>query len=246
MTGMESMSRERQLAHAFVELADSLVDEFDVLDLLDRLVTRCVELLDATACGLLLADPEGRLHVMAASSEQARLIELFQLQNDEGPCLEAFRTGQAVINHDLRATMDRWPRFATAARAAGFASVQAVPMRLRDQVIGALNMFHLDPTHSAAIDRDLVQAMADVATIGVLQARVIRRETLLAEQLQAALNSRIILEQAKGVAAERLGIEPAAAFTVLRDHARRHGLLLSEYARAVVDGTAEVPRHVPS
>lgn len=240
------MPREQQLARTFVELADTLVDDFDVIDLLDTLVARCVDLLDAAACGLVLADTDGNLHVMAASSEKAHLVELFQLQNDEGPCLEAYRTGRAVVNADLSTAMDRWPRFAAAARAAGFASVQALPLRLRTQTVGALNMFHTEPAQSSATDVDLAQAFADVATIGLLQARAISRETLLAEQLQGALNSRIIIEQAKGVVAERLGIDPQAAFPLLRDHARAHQLLLSDYARAVVDGTAATPDARPT
>jgi GAF domain-containing protein len=235
------MPREQKLARTFVELADTLTADFDVLDLLDTLVTRCVDLLDAAACGLLLADPEGHLHVMAASTEQIHLVELFQLQNHEGPCLEAFHTGRPVINDDLSTAMDRWPRFAAAARDAGYDSVQAVPLKLRDQVVGALNLFHAQPSHSDPLDRELAQALADVATIALLQSRALNREALLAEQLQGALNSRIILEQAKGVTAERLGVEPAAAFALLRDHARAQGLLLSEYARGVVEGTAAAP-----
>jgi GAF domain-containing protein len=235
------MAREEELAAAFVQLADTLVDDFDVIDLLDALVHRCVQVLDAAAAGLLLADPQGRLHVMAASTEQIHLIELFQLQNDEGPCLEAYRTGQRVANDDLEAAMDRWPRFAAAAREAGYGSVQALPLRLRSTTVGALNLFHTEPAASATTDLMLAQALADVATIGLLQARALNRDTLLAEQLQGALNSRVILEQAKGVVAEQRSVDPAEAFVLLRDHARAHHLRLSDYARAVVDKSAPAP-----
>ena len=239
--GMGSMSREWRLAETFVEVADTLVDDYDIIELMDTLATRCVELFDAAACGLLLADTEGHLQLMAASTEQVRLLELFQLQNHEGPCLEAFQTGQPIVNMDLKTAMDRWPRFAAAARDVGYASVQALPMRLREQTIGALNLFHNQPQESLPEDLAIAQALADVATIGVLQARTVRRETRLAEQLQVALNSRVIIEQAKGVVAERRRVEPSEAFTLLRDHARRHGLPLSDYARAVVDGHVEAP-----
>lgn len=239
--GVAEMSRERLLAETFVEVADTLVDEFDVIELLETLAERCVELFDAAACGLLLADTSGRLRVMAASSEQVRLLELFQLQNDEGPCFEAFRTGQPVVSFNLDAATGRWPRFSAAARDVGFASVQALPMRLRDQVIGALNLFHAEPVESSSDDIAVAQALADVATIGLLQIRTRRREAALAEQLQVALNSRVIIEQAKGVVAERRGVDPADAFELLRSHARGHGLLLSNYARSVVDGTSEAP-----
>ncbi len=235
------MSRERLLAQTFVEMADTLVDEFDVIELLETLAQRCVQLFDAAACGLLLADAGGRLRVMAASSEQVRLLELFQLQNDEGPCLEAYRTGQPVVNSNLDAAMSRWPRFSVAARDVGYSSVQALPMRLRDQVIGAMNLFHAETVESSPDDIAVAQALADVATIGLLQIRTRRREAALAEQLQVALNSRVIIEQAKGVVAERRGVDPAEAFGLLRSHARRHGILLSNYARAVVDGRSEAP-----
>lgn len=242
----ELRPREVRLAETFVELADTLVDDYDVIDLLDLLVTRCVTLLDAAAAGLMLADPGGRLHTVAASDERAHIVELFELQNHEGPCLEAFRTGKAVVNDDLQAAMDRWPRFAAAARAQGFASVQALPLRLRDQTVGALNLFHAHPTSGGSTDLQIAQALADVAAIGLLQARAIHRESLVAEQLAGALNSRIIIEQAKGVTAERQGVETAVAFGLLRDHARVHGIKLSDYARAVVEGTEKAPEATPT
>ncbi|KAA2264968.1 GAF and ANTAR domain-containing protein [Solihabitans fulvus] len=224
------------MAETFVELADTLVDDFDLIDFLHLLAARSVELLKVDAAGLLLVDHQGQLRVIAASTEQARMVELFELQNDEGPCLECYRTGAAVTVPDLSAAAPRWPRFALAAREAGFAAVHALPMRLRDEVIGALNLFHTKP---GALDRsaaDVGQAMADVATIGLLQERSVRRQETLAEQLQGALNSRVLIEQAKGVLAERLRVDMAQAFNALRGYARHHNALLLTIAGTVVSG----------
>jgi GAF domain-containing protein len=227
------------LSEAFVELTDTMVADFDVIDFLHVLTSRSVELLDVSAAGLLLAGPRGELRVVAASTEAARLLELFQLQSDQGPCLDCFRSGQPVAATDL--TVDqRWPRFAAAAGQAGFCAVQALPMRLRDQVIGALNLFR---GTAGAFDADVVrvgQALADVATIGLLNERSMRRRETLSEQLQVALNSRVVIEQAKGKLAERLGIDVSQAFTLLRDQARNRNQRLSDLARAFVDGTQAV------
>ncbi|HSZ40029.1 MAG TPA: GAF and ANTAR domain-containing protein [Trebonia sp.] len=227
------------LSETFVELTDTMVADFDVIDFLHVLTSRSVELLNVSAAGLLLADPRGELRVVAASSEAARLLELFQLQSDEGPCLDCFRSGRPVTATDL-STEERWPRFADAAGQAGFAAVQALPMRLREQVIGALNLFRAAPGEFDAISVRVGQAMADVATIGLLHERSMRRSDILNEQLQTALNSRVIIEQAKGKLAERLGIDVNQAFTLLRDQARNHNQRLSDLARAFVDGTQPV------
>ncbi|GAA4808764.1 GAF and ANTAR domain-containing protein [Streptomyces ziwulingensis] len=223
------------LAKTFVELADNLVADFDLIDFLRLLTDRCVGMLDASATGVLLADLDGRLRVMAASDEQVRLLELFQLQNDEGPCLECFRTGVPVIVHDLGTVTERWPRFAVAARRAGFESVQALPMRLRDEVVGALNLFCTAPGGFDPALTPVAQALADVATISLLQQRGARRSTVLNEQLQTALNSRVLIEQAKGKLAEREGIDMERAFSALRGYARSHNRRLSEVARAFID-----------
>jgi GAF domain-containing protein len=228
------------LSETFVELTDTMVADFDVIDFLHVLTSRSVELLDVAAAGLLLADPRGELRVVAASSEAARLLELFQLQSDQGPCLDCFRSGQPVTATDLN-TEERWPRFAHAAGQAGFAGVQALPMRLREQVIGALNLFRATAGEFDAVSVRVGQAMADVATIGLLHERSMRRSDILNEQLQTALNSRVIIEQAKGKLAERLGIDVDQAFTLLRDQARNHNQRLSDLARAFVDGTQAVP-----
>ena len=230
------------LSDTFVDLADTMVADFDIIDFLHMLTDRSVALLAASAAGVVLADPRGELRLAAASSEEAGLLELFQLQNDQGPCLECFRTGQPVTASDLTGPAQRWPRFAEAAARSGFASVEALPMRLRDQVIGALNLFRAEPEPLEAADLRIGQALADVATIGLLHERNVRRRETVAEQLQAALNSRVIIEQAKGKLAERLSIDMDRAFTMLRDYARASNQRLTDVARDFVTGaTADFP-----
>jgi len=230
------------LSDTFIELADTMVADFDILDFLHMLTDRTVQLLGASAVGVMLADPRGELRVAAASTEEAGLLELFQLQKDQGPCLECFRTGRPVTAADLSAAAQQWPRFAQAAVQAGFVTVEALPMRLRDQVIGALNLFRAEPGSFDQADLRIGQALADVATIGLLHERNVRRRETVAEQLQAALNSRVVIEQAKGKLAERLGINMDRAFTMLRNHARTTNQHLTDVARDfVTSGSAEFP-----
>ncbi|GAB3333665.1 GAF and ANTAR domain-containing protein [Micromonospora halotolerans] len=227
---------ESQLADVFVELADTLVDDFDVIEFLHGLAGRCVELLGVSAAGLLLTDQRDTLRVVAASSERTRLLELFQLQTDQGPSVDCFRTGQPVSVADL-ATAGRWPRFTAAAAEVGFAAVHALPMRLRSEVIGTLTLFDV---RRGALDEGRLrigQALADVATIGLLQQRAIHRRDILTEQLQTALTSRVLIEQAKGVLAERLQVDVGEAFALLREGARSRNRRLSELSRAIVDGS---------
>jgi GAF domain-containing protein len=231
------MPRQAMLVRALVELADTLVADFDVIDLLTLLTDRCVEVLDVEAAGLMLTSFDGQLRVMAASSDAMRVLELFELQAQEGPCLDCYRTGQAIVNHDLEAARERWPRFTTEASDAGFRMVHALPMRLRGTVLGALNLFHIEPSHMSHADLDAAQALADVATIALLQHRAAREAQVLNEQLNDALNSRIIIEQAKGMLAERRGLDIENAFKVLRHHARNHNERLADVARSVVDGS---------
>ena len=233
-------TREELLTQTFVQLADSLVDDFDIIDFLTMLADRCVELVDADAAGILLADPKGRLRVMAASSEQARLLELFQLQNDEGPCLEAFATGHAVVDTDLRSAVDRWPHFAVEAIAAGFESVYALPLRLRSVVIGALNLFSEESRLMPEADVRLAQALGDVASIAILQDQGIRESRIRAGELQYALDSRVAIEQAKGMLAERLRIDMDEAFDRLRRHARSTNRQLTSVALGMIAGTISV------
>jgi transcriptional regulator with GAF, ATPase, and Fis domain len=245
---MNSGLHKRRLAQVFVELADTLVDDFDVLEFLSMLVERCVELLDVTAAGVVLSDQRGGLRMAAASSEQARLVELFAIQADDGPCPECVRTGRPVSSADLTTEDARWPRFAPAALAAGFHAAHAVPMRLRRTVIGAVNLLNTDTGGIDPASVDLGQALADVATIGILQQRAIHDSGILADQLHTALNSRVVIEQAKGVLSAHGGLDMASAFTTLRGHARSSNLRLSELARMVAEGTADLDailRHTP-
>ena len=227
------MTREQQLIEAFVEAADTLVDDFDVIDFLHTMAEHCVKLLEVDAAGLMLADQRGQLRATAASSENARLLELFELQTNAGPCLDAYRTGAPVVNADLHDNTERWPQFAEAAELAGFVSVHALPLRLRATVIGALNLFSAHPGPLSDADARTGQALADVATIGILSQRNIYQAELLATQLQQALTSRVTIEQAKGVLSERRGISVDAAFALLRAHARNHNLRLSDLAKDV-------------
>ena len=230
------------LSDTFVELADTMVADFDVIDFLQLLTDRSVTLLSASAAGVMLADPRGELRVAASSNEAAGLLERFQLQNDQGPCQDCFRTGQPVTAVDLAGPGQRWPRFAAAATQAGFRTVEALPMRLRDQVIGALNLFRADPGPFDAADLRLGQALADVATIGLLHERNVRRSETVAEQLQGALNSRVIIEQAKGKLAERLGMDMDQSFAMLRDYARNSNQRLTDVARNIItSATADFP-----
>ena len=237
---MATVSPER-LAEVFVEVADTLVDDFDLIEFLQMITTRTAELTDISAVGLLLADAHGQLQFMAASDEATRLLELFQIQIREGPCLDAYATQTPVVNADLRTAGDRWPACAPQATASGFRSVHALPLRLRAKVIGALNLFG---THTGGLqpgDVKVVQALADVATIGLLQERTIHHGELLTEQLQHALTSRVTIEQAKGALARTHDIDVDQAFELLRRYARTHNLKLVEVARTVVTDPASIP-----
>jgi GAF domain-containing protein len=239
MVSTPAAGREQSLVTAFVRLADTLVTDYDVIDLFHGLCADCVALLDADAAGLMLGDQRGALQVVSASEEAAHLIELFQLQADQGPCLDCYATGAQVKAGDLAAAGGQWPRFAARAAEHGFAAVHALPMRLRGQTIGALNLFGRHPHVMGPDELAVGQALADVATIAILSDRNAREREQLTEQLQAALHSRVIIEQAKGILAERGHIGPDQAFIRLRDHSRRSRRRLSELARAVVDGTLD-------
>jgi GAF domain-containing protein len=227
--------REQRVSEAFVTLADTLVDDYDIIDLLDQLVGHSVQLLAADAAGILLADLREQLRPVAVSSEDAETMELLQLQSDEGPCLEAYRRAVQVRIPDLTQAAARWPKFVAAARGGAFASVHAIPLRLRGEAIGALNLFHREVGALPDADLALAQALADVATIGILQERAIRRGEELNEQLQTALHSRVVIEQAKGVVAQHLGVGMDAAFDRLRRYSRGNNLRLAQVARQLVE-----------
>jgi hypothetical protein len=230
------MDRYERLANAFVGLADTLVADYDVIELAQQLIDSTMTLLPIAAAGMLLGDPSGELHVFASSSEQTRLLELLQVEADIGPCLEAYRSGQPLLVDDLDAQGERWPLFSERAAEYGFRAVSALPLRLRDERVGALNLFRNEAGPMATGDVTVAQALADVATVGILHQRVLTRSEVVNQQLQTALNTRLIIEQAKGVLAERGTIDMDQAFNVLRGHARRTNRRLADLARAVVDG----------
>jgi GAF domain-containing protein len=232
-----AMPKEALLTRTLVQLADTLVDDFDVVELLTLLADRCVEVVGASAAGLMLAAPEGDLRVMASSSEAMRLLELFEVQSQEGPCLDCYRTGEAVSSHDLALAGGPWPSFAPVALDAGFRAAHAFPMRLRGEVIGALNTFQVATGTLEDADALAAQALADVATIAILQHRAVLQAQVVNDQLNHALNSRVVIEQAKGMLAERAGVDMEQAFSRLRNHARNHNLRLVDVARDIIDGT---------
>ena len=234
------MAREDRLVETLVTLADTLVDHYDIIDFLQTLAERCVDLVDVSAAGIMLADPQSELRHAACSNEQMRLVELFELQVAEGPCFDAYRTQAPVICASPAEASARWPEFARNANRYGFSAFAAVPMRLRTDVVGALNLFSADARALGDEDINVVQAMADIATIGILQERSIRDAHAFSSQLEVALESRVVIEQAKGIVAERSHISVDEAFEQIRSFARAHNRLLSESARQIIDGTLPV------
>ena len=233
------MAREELVVRALVEMADTLVGDFDVVELLTGLASRCVELLGISAAGVMVATAQGDVRLVASSSEAMRILELFELQAEEGPCLDAYRSGEPVDHLVLAAAGDPWPRFSVAALEAGFHSVSALPLRLRDSTIGALNLFSVGVAPMSEPNTVVARAFADLAAISILQHRSADEHQRTNEQLSYALNSRIVIEQAKGIIAERSGVDLSVAFDRLRDYARDHNLRLTEVAHAAVDGTLD-------
>jgi transcriptional regulator with GAF, ATPase, and Fis domain len=229
-----SQDRERAVSEAFMALANSLVDGFDVVELLSELTDDCARLLDVASAGLLLADPRGLLHVAAASSQATRDLELFQLQREEGPCLECYREGRPVSIPDLGREAQRWPQFVSAALQAGFASVHAMPMRLQDHVLGTLGLFGTSVGSLNDDDIALAQALAHVASVSIVAGTVAADKDLITQQLQTALTSRVVLEQAKGLIAQSGGLDMDQTFARLRAYARDRNQRLTDVARAVV------------
>jgi GAF domain-containing protein len=231
------MAREQRLMETFVELADTLVDDYDVIDFLQLLAERCVELMEASEAGVMLADSLGNLRHAACSNERMRIVEVFELQLEQGPCFDAYRLNEPVLCATPEEAARRWPRFAPHARDAGLVSVAALPMRLRTTVIGALNVFCARPIALTEDDLRIAQALADIATIGILQERAISDARMVSSQLEAALQSRIVLEQAKGIVAEHNGINVDRAFALMRGYTRAHNRLLVQTARDIIAGT---------
>ena len=230
---MTETPRETQVLDAVVTLVDSLLVDFDVMDLLTELTERCAQLLDVAAAGFLLADPFDQLHLLAATTEQARDLELFQLQTDEGPCVDCYATGQPVSVADLEAEEQRWPRFVPAAREAGFTSVHAVPMRAAGLVLGALGLFGTEAGELNDADVLVAQTLAHIACVAVLQGQAPTPTTVL-PQLRSALAGQVVVEQAKGYLQEVLDLPVEEAFTVLRGYSRAHGEHLTEVARRLM------------
>ncbi|WP_332642849.1 GAF and ANTAR domain-containing protein [Aeromicrobium sp.] len=229
-----------ELSDVFVEVADTLVADFDLVEFLYNLSEHAAAICDATAVGILLADPQGSLQYIAASTEQAGLVELFQLQNSEGPGYDCFQSGEAVVNLDLAHSAERWPEFGALAVRAGFQSVHAIPMRLRAEVVGTLNIFGDEGVRLEATDVRVVQALADVATIAILQSRSVHRAETLSEQLQHALVSRVAVEQAKGALSKLRGVNPDQAFMLMRSFARANQQRLGNVANAVLHDPASI------
>lgn len=232
-------TREREIIRAFVEMSNELVDDYDVVDVLTELTGHCAHLLDVSSAGLLLADGRGVLHLAASSSQRIHHLEIFQLQRDEGPCLDCFHSGQQVLVADLAEEGQRWPQFARAAQDVGFRSVHALPMRLTGNVLGALGLFGDDPGTLDTDDLALAQALLHVASVAIVNERSATDRATVNSQLQRALTSRIVVEQAKGVIAQAGGLGMEDAFAVLRRFARDHGMKLSVTASQVVDRELE-------
>ena len=230
---MNEPPRETRVLNAVVEIVDGLLDDFDVVDLLTGLTERCAELLDIEAAGVLLADPLHRLRLLAATSEQARELEVFQLQADEGPCVDCYATGQPVSVADIRGATERWPRFVPAAVGAGFASVHAIPMRAAGIVLGALGLFGARPGELNEADLLVGQTLTHVACVALLQEHAPTPASVM-PQLRSALTSRVIVEQAKGFLREMLGVSVEEAFTLLRTYARDSGEHLTDVARRLM------------
>jgi len=234
---MINSTREDRLIDTFATLADTLVADYGVVDLLQILVERCADVFDIAAAGILLADVDGELEVIASTSEASRLVEVMQLSARAGPCVESFTTGAVVSLPDIEDSPPEWQRFRDSAREQGFAAVFAIPLRLRETTIGALNLLSSLPGALPPKDVRAAQALADVATIGILHERTLRESLSVREQLTNALTSRVVIEQAKGVLAQSRGISMEEAFTLLRTYARTNQLLLSQVAQGLVDQT---------
>jgi len=235
-------TREALLTRTFVEAADTLVSEFDVVDFLTSLASRCTVLFDATEAGFMLTDQNGGLQVVASSSHTMKQLELLELQHSEGPCIDCYRSGRRITGEDLNAELHRWPRFAPEALEHGMHSAWALPMRLRETTLGSLNLLRDRPGPLGEDDLSAAQALADVASIALIQQRAAEDARILNEQLQTALTSRVVIEQAKGVIAEHHQIDMDGAFTLLRAYARSHNGRLSQIAHDVVVGTLPASR----
>jgi GAF domain-containing protein len=233
------MTREADIVQSLVAMADTLVDDYDVVDLLTGVTDRCVDLLGISAAGVMLASPQGSLGLVASSSEAMRLLELFELQAQEGPCLDAYRSGERVGHQPLAPGSGKWPVFSAAARSVGFRSALALPLRIRDKTVGALNMLSVGQAPMDEANMIVARAFADLAALSITQHRASAEAQRLNEQLSAALSSRVVIEQAKGVISERAGVDLAEAFTRLRAYARDKNFRLTDVAQSAINGTLD-------
>lgn len=233
-------SREQRISAAFVAVADTLTTDFDVLDLLHTLVEQCTQILDTSAGGLMLMDGNGELQLMTSTSEAADFVEVMQLNASAGPCIECFRTGTAQSVPSIKDLGERWPDFQKAAIGGGFKSAHATPMRLRGQVIGTMNLFSTKRGALSERDAAVAQALTDVATIGILQERMVKEVNTMAEQLHKALDSRVLVEQAKGMIAHSLDMDMDAAFSAIRAYAHANKLTIRAVAEGVSDRSINV------
>ncbi|WP_104182277.1 GAF and ANTAR domain-containing protein [Arthrobacter sp. B0490] len=234
---METVTRASRVSAAFVRIARTLVTDYDVLALVQTLVEECVDLLDASAAGLMLVGPDGVLQVLASTSDETYVIEVLQRETGAGPCIDCYTTGSPVTIRDIAGTGDRWPKFKDAAAAQGYKSVHAFPLRVQGRTIGAMNLFRPETGELSEEDIAIGQALTDVSTISILQERTIRESSVVNDQLQRALNSRVLTEQAKGMIAHMSNISTNDAFQLLRAHARSHNITLHDTAKAVLDRT---------
>ncbi len=236
---MVQMEREREVpvAQALVEMASTFVSDFDVVELSTSLASSCVELTGISAAAVMVATEEGELRVLGSSSEETRVLELFELQAEEGPGLDAFRSAEPVDPVVLHAGGGPWPRFSAAALSQGYQSVSAFPLRFREMTIGALSLFSAGRAALSEHDAVVAGALADCAAIGIVAHRSVDEQQRTIDQLSNALRSRIVIEQAKGIIAERAGVDLPEAFDRLRGYARDHGLRLTDVAHAAVEGT---------
>ncbi len=229
---MAADSREGRLVTTFVTLADTIVASYDVVELLQRLVEACAETLDVADAGILLAEPDGTLSVVASTGERGHLADVLKA---DGPCVEAFVTATVIDVENIETAAGSWPRFAGGSHALGFRSVVAIPMTLRGMVIGTLNLFRSEPGAFGELDRAAARGLAEVATIGILHERTLRESTIAREQLQHALDSRVVIEQAKGVISQLNDLDMDAAFALLRRFSRSNNLSVRDVATRVVN-----------
>ena len=233
---MTTRSREDRLVETFVNIADSLVVDYDIVDLLQTLVDDCIDLFDASAAGILLVAPDGELEVVVSTDESSDFVSMVQAKSGEGPCVASITHARVVSVEDLEEVEPSWRPFADAALRSGYRSIHAIPMRLRQSTIGSLNLFRAEVGELARSDAVAAQALADVATISILQERAHRESDLAREQLQRALDSRVVIEQAKGILAQRHDVDMGQAFELIRRHARSTQTRLGDTAAAVVAG----------